>query len=197
MTKQQSQVPSLGAPYPAHGGPTQQAALQQAVTTEQQRYPRIANVPMALTTGVGPGYSETYEPDDPQNPVQGKWNVQLRDPNAISNQTQWPSDVGLEAIHALQANDPRYQSMTKQFTQMMSPGQLADAHQAYLRDQKTFGTTEPFDKWLQRVQAQEYIRGGIFTDVIPNWVGPKGEGHYTPQETQLLDQIKGYLQGQG
>ncbi len=172
----------------------------QAVQTAKQRYPRISNIPMALTTGKGPFFSETYEPEDPQNPQRGDWTVQLRSPGAIANKAQWPSVVGLEALHPLFAQDPKYQAFTKQFTGMMTPGQLADARRAYARDVQMGATNpqhEPFDKWLQRVQAQEYIRGGIFTDVIPNWVGPKGEGHYTPEEMQLLDKIKAYLQSQG
>ena len=166
----------------------------QAVTEAKQKYPRFANIPIKLTTGSGPGWSETYEPDDKENPHPGNWTVQLRSDEAKNGKVPHSSTVGFEMIHALQANDPQYQKMTDQFVKSMTPSQLSSAKQAYQRDKKVFGTTESFDKWLPRVQAQEYIRGGIFTDVIPNWVGPKGEGQYTPQQTQLLGQIKNYLQ---
>lgn len=168
--------------------------MQQAVTEAKTKYPRFANIPIKLTTGKGPGWSETYEPEDEQNPHPGNWTVQLRSPEAINGKVPHSSTIGFEMIHALQASDPQYQKMTDRFVKSMTPDQLADARKAYVRDKKVFGTTESFDKWLPRVQAQEYIRGGIFTDVIPNWVGAKGEGRYTPEQTKLLDQIRQYLQ---
>ena len=164
-----------------------------AVEAAKQQYPRFNNLPLSLSVGVGPGFSETYFPDDPENPQPGKLNVQLRDPKAIKNKSQWPDDVSLEAIHGLQDTDPKYQKFTQSFVHSMTREQMAAARHAYERDKKEFGTTESFQKWLPRVQAQEYIRGMLFTKAIPNWVGPEGEGQYTPAQMNLGAQIERYL----
>ena len=167
--------------------------FQSAVTTAKQQYPRIANIPFMLTKGTGPGWSETYEPEDDLNPHRGSWTVQLRSQEALANPHKWADTVALESIHALQANDKRYQQFTDRFVKSMTPEQTSDAKRAYERDKKVFGVTEPFDKWLSRVQAQEYIRGGVFPHAVPGWIGPKGEGRYTPEQMKLMDEITQYL----
>lgn len=165
-----------------------------AVAQAKQRYPRIGHVPFALVKGSGPGMSETYEPEDEENPRPGSWTIQLRDPSVLNNPSKWANYIALESIHALQAQDPKYQQFTEQFINSMTPRQLKASQYAYNRDKKVFGVTEPFDKWLRRVQAQEYIPGGVFTDEIKNWIGPNGEGQYTPEQMKLLNQIQQYLQ---
>lgn len=171
----------------------------QAVARSKQQYPRFNSLPLALTTGTGPGYSETYPPTEDYNPQPGKWTVQMRDPKTIADVKHYPSNVSLEAIHGLEATDPGYQSLTRQFIASMTPEQIRSSREVYNRDTRgsnfmNTGKPESFDSFMNRVQGQEYIRGGIFTDVIPNWVGPKGEGRYTPNQMSLLEHIKQYLQ---
>lgn len=169
-------------------------AAQAAVKAAKTKYPRFAHLPIKLTAGKGSGWSETYEPTEQTNPHPGHWTVELRSPKALAG--NYDSTIGFEMIHALQATDPQYKKFTNQFVQSMTPQQIKDSKMVYEREKKEFpeDANEPFQEWLPRVQAQEYIRGGIFTDVIPNWVGPKGDGKYTPEQTQLLGQIKNYLQ---
>ncbi len=163
-----------------------------AVAQAKQQYPRIADLPLALSVGRGPFMSETFQPDDPQNPLPGKLNVELRNPGVIADKSKWPDYVALEAIHGLQATDPQYQQFTKQFVQSMTQPQLADAKTRYQKlQQDGFGGS--YEDYLHDVQAQEYIRGMVFTKAIPNWIGPKGEGKYTPQQLQLGQQITRYL----
>lgn len=179
-------------PTPAAIAPDPDA---QAVEAAKQQYPRFAKYPIALMRGgAGPDYSETYPPDEEGNPKPGNWTIQLRSKDALENKNT-TSQIGLEMIHALFADDPKYQKFTDQFIQSMTPNQMAATKRAYQRDLKENPDDKPaWNDWLRRVQAQEYIRGGIFTDVIPGWVGPKGEAGYTPQQMQLLSQIKQYLQ---
>lgn len=171
------------------------AAIQQA----KQQYPRIARIPFKLTTGKGPGMSETFEPDDEDNPHKGNWTVQLRHPSVVNNPASWPDYIALESLHPLYAQDKGYQGLTDQFVKSMTPAQLADAKRGFARDQQMFpedkGKTT-FNDWLPRVQAQEYIRGMIFPKASPGWLGPQGEGRYTPQQLQLGAQIQKYLQSQ-
>jgi hypothetical protein len=191
---------ALGLQGPAPIG--QSDGTNEAVAAAKQQWPRIKNIPIKLTTGSGPGYSETYGPQetggDGGNPYPGNWTVQLRNPGVVKDRSQWQDYIGLEALHPLYAEDKGYQDLTNQFVKSMTPDQLRASQNAYEHDKKLFGDTgEAFDKWLPRVQAQEYIRGGIFTKAIPNWVGPQGEGGYTPEQMKLLDKIKEYLGSNG
>ena len=188
MTPGAVPIPTLGDPY------ADLAAKAKA------KYPRLANYPIKVTSAGPPidNGSETYPPTEDQNPHPGNWTIQLNPKKMTGDPVD---NVGLEMIHTLQGADPQYQKFTDQFVRSMTPGQLADSQRAYKRDMKDAGDNfmntgkpESFDSWMRRVQGQEYIRGGIFTKVIPNWIGPKGEGRYTPEQTKLLDQIKQYLQ---
>lgn len=156
------------------------------------RWPRLAKYPIR-TTALGPPIptgSETYPPNEDNNPFRGNWTIQLNPKKMTGDPV---SNVGLEMIHTLQGADPQYQKFTEQFIQSMTPDQKRSTQRLYAKE-KADGEHRSYDQWLRTVQAQEYIRGGIFTDVIPNWVGPKGEGGYTPKQMKLFDQIKGYLQ---
>jgi hypothetical protein len=187
---------SIMQPKPPPGagqGPAAQNPFDSAVATAKATYPRIASVPMKLTTGSGPGMSETFEPNDNSNPARGNWTVQLRDQSVVNDKSMWPDYVGLEALHPLYANDKGYQNLTDQFVKSMTPEQTADAQRTYQDQKKIWPTDESFDKWLPRVQAQEYIRGMIFPKAAPGWMGADGEGKYTPEQLQLGHEISQYL----
>src|SRR6266851_2227108 len=99
----------------------------QAVAEAQAKYPRFAHLPIKLTQGNGPGWSETYEPADRNNPHPGNWTVQLRSKDALSGKVPYSSTIGFEMIHALQQSDPQYRAFTDQFIKSMTPEQLRDA----------------------------------------------------------------------
>ena len=172
--------------------------LAGAVSAAKQMYPRIAHLPIALTSGHGPGESETYEPGDSTNPMKGHWNIQLRSARSKAMAGQMLSDtVASESLHGLYATDPKYQAMTKAFVASMTPQQLKASRRAYDSEAKIFGQapSQRFEDWLPRVQAQEYIRGHLFQNVNPGWAGPKGEGGYTPEQEKHLTAMKAYLMG--
>lgn len=177
------------AANPQMQGFQQRMALQQAVMDAKQQYPRLTKWPVVLDVGKGEGYSETYPPDEDANPHRPMWTVQLRHPSVVGDPSKWPDYLGLESLHWLQKEDPKYQQFTSQFINSMTDRQLGDAYQSYQRE----GDHRSFSEWLHTVQAQEYIRGGLFPRAIPNWLGPKGEGAYTPDQMRLLKQINQYL----
>ncbi len=169
-----------------------------SVAAAKQMYPRLAHLPIALTSGTGAGESETYEPGDNTNPVKGHWNIQLRSSRSKAMNGEMLRDtVASESLHGLYATDPQYQAATKAFVASMTPQQLKSARHAYDNEAKIFGQapSDSFEKWLPRVQAQEYIRGHLFQNVNPGWAGPKGEGGYTPQQEKQLKALKDYLMG--
>lgn len=169
--------------------------LAAAVNTAKTRYPRLASYPIALTTGKGPYESETFKPEDKDNPMPGQWNIQLRSAKSMANPSLLPDTVASEMQHALYEKDARYKAETDAFVKSMTPDQLASAKRAYQNEKIRFGDTgdDTFQQWLPKVQAQEYIRGHLFPNVNPGWTGPQGEGGYTPQQQKQLTALKTYL----
>jgi hypothetical protein len=185
------QSPQLN-PMSAHGPSAEQRgdALKEAV----RRYPDLSTLPLAVTTGTGPYQSETYQPNDPENPMRGTLNVELRSRRSQDLSTL-PDWIGFESIHGLQQQDPIYQQFHQAFARTLTSDQLANSKQAYKREkaQDPHGIGS-FDDWLQNAQVPEYIRGYVFSDAVPGWVGPDGEGQYTSHQTALLNRLKQYLQ---
>lgn len=181
--------PSATASAPVSNRNEQHA---EAVTQALSKYPWLRKLgPLALVQGTGPGESETYLPQDSDNPVPDHFTVQLRSARSSNNPNLWVDTLASEGLHGLQARDPIYQQFTKEFVSSMTPDQIADSRRAYQEDKKIFGDDgEPFQQWLPRVQAQEYIRGFVFPALNPGWTGPRGEGGYTPFQQKLLQRLK-------
>lgn len=178
--------------------------LDGAVALAKQQFPRLANWNVKLTTGErkgddDPRQSETYFPDDPDNPTPGTWNLQLLNPKTIADKSLWPQYVGLESLHWLQDQDPQFQNYTEQFVKSMTPQQHADARQryteelaqAYQQPGNVGENLKSYDNWLRKVQALEYIRGGGMFPTS-SWL-KDNEGGYTPDQMKLMGQITNYL----
>jgi hypothetical protein len=183
-------------PTPAQTPDPYAAAVEQA----KREYPRFKNMPLALIAGKpdtnDTGTSETYPINEDNNPRPGHVTVELRNPRAINDPSTWAPIVALEAIHGLQENDPTYQAFTNQMVKSMTPKQLAMSRRMYERDKQQYGTTESFDKWNARVNAQEWIRGLLFQDFFKKWEPDEPPWPYTPEQKQLGRQIDRYLRGQ-
>jgi hypothetical protein len=199
QTQQPQGAPTV-SPTPSmanRGAALDPQLLNMAVGAAKEKYPAISQLPIALTTGTGPYESETYEPDDKSNPMAGQWNIQLRSEKSMSDPTLFPDTVASESLHALYDSDPHYQAATESFVKSMTPEQIAAARAVYKRQEEENHDIggEPFEKWLPRVQAQEYIRGYLFPNVNPGWTGDKGEGGYTKAQQKQLDSLKAYMTG--
>lgn len=167
-----------------------------AIQRARLQYPwmkRFGNI--ALTQGTGAGESESYMPTAEDNPRPGSYTVQLR--KAANNPSYWPALLGRETIDWLARTDPVYKKAAAAFIKSMTPKQLSDARWAYQQDLKDFPEDKDrsFEDFLKGAQAQEYIGAYLVPESSPGWMGPKGEGQYTPEQIKLLDGLKTYLHG--
>jgi hypothetical protein len=165
------------------------AAVQQAM----QQFPwlRRMNVPIRLTTGTGPYMSESYDPAAEENPYPGNFVVQLRNPQLVKDQSQWPSALGREGMDYMARHDPFFQSTARQFRTLMPPQQIAVARQRYQNEVARNGETRSFEDFLKGAELQDMIGGYVFD--MPGW----RNFQYSQQQRQLLDKLKGYMwQGQ-
>jgi hypothetical protein len=163
------------------------ARRKRAVNKTLQRYPAFSTLgPIELTEGNGPYQSETYLPNDPDNPDPGKLDIQLRSAES-KDPGKYEDEVASEALHGVEATDPVYRALTQQFVKSMTPDELAESKQVF----KQQGGGESFKDWLPRVQAQEYIRGALF----PKLDDPTGEwrSQLTPGQVKLMRLIQAYL----
>lgn len=183
----------------------QPPAALAAVKQAKQQWPRLAGWDVNLTTGSGPFMSETFSPEEPDNPTPGQWNIELRNPKTVANQGLWPEYVGLEGLHYLQTTDPQFQNLTEQFIASMTPEQHQRERARY-QQQLSQALEEPgankqrilspesnlssYDRWLRQVQALEYIRGG---GMFPKSIGKQSDRGYTAAQSKLLGQITDYL----
>jgi hypothetical protein len=93
----------------------------------------------------------------------------------------------------LARQDPVYQSAAQAFGESMTDEQRKTSRARYERLQKTFGDLGTFDDFLKESEIQEYMRGYLFSDVIPGWAGKGGKGQYTPEQERMMDSLKDYL----
>ena len=185
---QPSATPAAADPYAG--------AVQQAL----KQYPWLNKLgaPIKLIAGDGPGESESFMPNADENPARGNYTVQLRSQKAKSNPQVWPDLIASESMDWLARQNPQYQTMAKQFRASMTEPQLRNAHQSYERDKKLFPRDKrTFEEHMTKAQLQEYVRGYLFPKAAPGWAGAKGEGQYTPQQMQLLENFRQYLHGGG
>jgi hypothetical protein len=191
------------------GGPPKPSDVNSrdaAVAEAQRRYPRIKDIPMAMTLNPQRAKnSETYAPEDSDNPVPGKWTVDFgREPYG-SHPASWPETIALESLHALQHDDPNYVTMTERIVESMTPQQLKQARDLYNRQQKEYGISEQFpatdphdeafQKYLRMVHVQEMVRGPLWGNFFQQYEGGSGgdEWNLTPKQQQIIGQIHNYL----
>jgi hypothetical protein len=183
---------------PTHPNDPYAWAVQQA----NQQYPRLAQYNMRLTYNPKrEGYSETFPPKgEEDNPFPGSWTVEMGNSPYYYNPKSWPGLVALEGLHALQAEDPRYQTMTAQLQKSLNDRQQQMAQQSYAknlaadpRDRRTL------DQFTAQVFVPELIRDRMFAPLFHQMegapVGGWNEYNLTPEQQKMIDQIDAYVRG--
>lgn len=186
-----------------------------AVAEAKKRYPRFADLPLALTYNPKRDWnSETYPPEEEGNPKPGMWDVDMGRAPYTQKPNTWPELVGLEALHGLEGGvtkdgDPTYQGLVNTLVQSYTPEQMRNAKSLFNRYTSQgdipgkpgqFNSPE-FQNYLRRVDAQETIRGRLWGKLFHDTEHPNAdvgvnnpwEG-YTPKQINLLDSIQAYLQ---
>ena len=173
-----------------------------ATSSVQQRFPRLKNVPLNVTTGSGPYESEVYQPWQEDNPAKGKFTVQLRSDQAKSQRGRMLEDsIAAESFHHLGTLkpdgtpvDPEWWNLKQQFRQTLTPGDLKLAKQHWQEEQKS-GEKRSFDDFLNHNYLDMFVRGYIFPESQgQEWVDRKGK--WNPKQAAVLEKMKQLLQSQ-
>lgn len=150
-----------------------------------EQYPRLRSYGfqfIAPTDGGKSGgrYLETYPADERDNPMPGKPTIQQFDATAT------PEDFMGETLHILPKIDPYVGAMRQQFIDSMTLPQRQKLMDQYDYAKKNFGEKRPYEDWESRSGLDAWFRGNI-TGQFPADI-------YTPQQTQIFDKLRGYLQ---
>lgn len=126
---------------------------------------------------------ETGSPDAPRPeglPLD-KFGIQVIDPKSK------PSDVMADYVsHYAVNSDPKLQPVYQQFLQKLDPQMMRGRYQW---DVQNAGEKRPFEQWLSATGAPAMMRGYVFNQWSPDFQ----KQIYTPEQIQIMDQMKGVL----
>lgn len=176
-----------------------------AVQAANRDYPRLSQYNMRLTYNPKrEGYSETFPPKGEEaNPFPGHWTVEMGNSPYYYNPKSWPGLVALEGLHALQAEDPRYQAMAAGLQQSLlaNPQQVAILRDRYNRMIAQNHEQRTFEQYMPNVLVPEVIRDRMFAPLFHQMegspVGGWNEYKLTPEQQKMIDQIDQYVRTTG
>ena len=160
----------------------------------QQEYPYLADkdITYKYSPKQGRGFLEFYGPEETGSPEYprpkelplGKVGIEVFDPKtrAIDILADYVSHYGVE-------KDPYLVELYKQFSGSMNPEQRQRLQQQYQYYQQhpQYKEQRPYEEWEKISGMPGYFRGYTFNQ----WDNP--QEMYTPQQIQMLDQVRKYL----
>ena len=171
-----------------------------AVSAVQQRFPRLARIPLNVTAGKGPYESEVYQPWQSNNPAKGKFTVEMRSDKAKAQRGPMLQDaIAAESFHHLGTTkpdgkpvDPEWWNLKQEFRKTLTPRDLELAKQHWQEEQKS-GEKRSFDQFMNQSYLDMFLRGYMFPESQgQEWVDRKGK--WPSQQAAVLEKMKGLLQ---
>jgi len=157
----------------------------------QSEYPYMKDKEIDILYNPKPGeqrYLEFYPPDEPGAPdmprpsglPMGRVGIEVFRPDVrpIDILGDYVSHYGVEA-------DPKLQQYYQQFGQSLEPEMMRRRYQFH---QKQLGEQRPYEQWYEKSGLPEMFRGYTF-----NQWGDRAEEMYTPQQLQILNEVRKYL----
>jgi hypothetical protein len=162
--------------------------------TAQKEYPYLSGKDIAYkySPQQGRGFLEFYDPQETGSPEYprpkelplGKVGIEVFDPKTkpIDILADYVSHYGVE-------QDPYLAQQYQQFAGSMSPEQRQRLQQQYQYYQQhpEYKEQRPYEEWEKASGMPGYFRGYTFNQ----WDNP--QEMYSPQQIQMLDQVRKYL----
>lgn len=165
-----------------------QSLAQPAGIDEQayQRYPRLRSYGFQFIPPTDGGksdgrYLETYPADEEWNPKPGKPTIQQFDKNATAD------DFMGETLHILPKIDPTVGAIRDSFIKSMTPRQQQRLIEQYDYAKQNHGEDRSFEDWRDMSGRDAWFRGAV--------TGQWPKELYEPNQLQMFDSLKSYLQG--
>lgn len=173
-------------PAPSHDN------LEGVAQRVMQKYPALRQVQPFVVDSRGKSAQgrglEYYQANtDDASPLPSQNTIELFDKDL---EGQWLEDaVAGDSMHGLASYDPRFAQMRQQFRSLLTPEQVAFDRRKFDAEREPGDT---FDNWMERSWLDAYIRGYLFPDKNDEW---RKAGVYTPEQTQLLEQMRAHITG--
>lgn len=192
--------PATTDPYPQDKPTPLDPETVTRLGTEYPAYlpflPKVVIRP-GTTTADDDRQSETYPPDESENPNPGKITIQpyhkeLLKPDNLRNM------VSGELLHIIggkngntgQPNDPTYYELKQKVAESRTPHQQAVDEKTYEAAKKD-GDTRSFDQWFDQSRLDEYLMGYVTPDKADEW---RKNGWYAdPKMNQAVESVRKYL----
>jgi len=160
----------------------------------KSEYPYLADkdISFKYSPNEGRGFLEFYGPDEPGSPEyprpkefpMGKVGVEVFNPKTrpLDILADYVSHYGVE-------QDPYLSERYQQFSQSFTPEQQQRLQEQYkwYQEHPEYKESRPFEDWKNASGMPGYFRGYTFDQ----WENSKDA--YTPQQLQVLDQVRKYL----
>lgn len=190
---------------PQPGGPRLSAPLPSNpdLAAVVSKFPALAKVAgnVVVTDKPDPGDGrqlESYPPWESENPNPGKFTSEIYNQSAKGDERT--SLIAGDMLHYLGAVDPEtnkpvdpeYRALKERLLKSMTPDQSHENHSAF-KAAKERGDIAPqvtFDDFMDFSRGDEFIMGYVTPDKADEW---RKSGVYTPEQTKILDEMKGYL----
>lgn len=111
-----------------------------------------------------------------------------------------PEDVAADLVSHYMVNQdqklkPQYQAFANTFTTPDGRARLQEDYAYSQQNEKSMypNGMPPIDEWAQRSRIPAYFRGYVFNQ----WPQDSFKSMYSPDQIQMLDQMKSYLTGAG
>jgi len=164
---------------------------QMLLEKAKSEYPYLAKQDFGFVYTPNPKeerFLEFYPPDEPGSPESprpatlpmGKPGIQV-----FRTETRPIDILGDYVSHYGVTTDPKLAELYKQFTGSLSPEEMQKRYQYY---QQNFQEQRPYEQWMESSGIPEMFRGYTF-----NQWGDDAAKMYSPQQLQLLNQVRQYL----
>lgn len=156
------------------------------------QYPILSKVPMDFKyqpEGVkaGSNMMESYPAGETERPANFPLN---RYGLAVFSPQTKPEDIlGDVVSHYMVSSDPHVQQAYQKFQALSQTPQAQAILQNLYQEAKTQGETRPYEQWLPMSGLPNYFRGYV----VNQWAPEEIAKSYTPEQRQILDQVKQYI----
>ncbi len=181
------------------GGENEPESGEYAPVLEQigAEYPRIGKQLGNFAVERGPNLSdgrqlEYYAPDEEWNPYPGKSTIEIYKGDVKPGELR--NLIAGETMHLLggrgeggEPNDAAFAAMKDALIKSRTPEQRAIDQRVW---EERYADQMPYDDYIQRSRADEYVMGYLFPDAADEW---RKQNTYTDEQKDLLEQMRAHL----
>ena len=132
---------------------------------------------------------EFYPPNEPSNPFKGLPTIEIRNPDLKGDRLQ--QLIAAEMMHYLPTVDNKFKAYREQLRGTITPQQMEAARRRY----EHYQDKRPFEEYFDTSDFDQFIGGYLFPPAPGEGEDWREGGHYQPNQIEILEQMRRYMQG--